>query len=59
VIDYVKLVKSSVEDAVERHRVEDEARMELNMALKSVLLEIVYKWILREEQAAGAEAGAQ
>jgi hypothetical protein len=28
---------------------EVEARMEVNMALKSVLVEITYKWILREE----------
>jgi hypothetical protein len=30
---------------------EVEARMEVNMALKSVLIEIVYKWILKEESA--------
>jgi hypothetical protein len=27
----------------------DEVTMELNMALKSVLIEIVYKYILKEE----------
>jgi hypothetical protein len=49
VVDYVKLVSSAPQDPVEKHRVLDEARMEINMALKSVLLEIVYKWVLKEE----------
>jgi hypothetical protein len=51
VLDYFKLVKNTARDPVERHRLEDEAKMELNMALKSVLLEVVYKWILKEEEA--------
>jgi hypothetical protein len=51
VIDYVKLTSNPPSDPVERHRVEDEARMEINMALKSVLLEIVYTHILKEEEA--------
>jgi hypothetical protein len=63
VLDYVKLVKSSVEDAVAKHKIIDEARLELNMALKSLLLEIVYKWILKEElrgeHAVEAEAQGQ
>jgi hypothetical protein len=49
VIDYVKLVSEAPQDPIERHRITDEATMEVNMALKSVLLEIVYKWILKEE----------
>jgi hypothetical protein len=63
VLDYVKLVKNNVKDPVEKHRILDEAKTELNMALKSTLLEIVYKWILkeelREEQTAGVEVQAQ
>jgi hypothetical protein len=51
VVDYVKLVSNAPQDPIEKHRLEDEARMEINMALKSVLLEIVYKWILKEETA--------
>jgi hypothetical protein len=57
VIDYVKLVSSAPQDPVEKHRVLDEARMEINMALKSVLLEIVYTHILKEEL--GEEATQQ
>jgi hypothetical protein len=49
VVDYVKLTSNLPSDPVERHRVEDEAKMEINMALKSVLLEIVYTHILKEE----------
>jgi hypothetical protein len=50
VVDYVKLTSNPPSDPVERHRVEDEAKMEINMALKSVLLEIVYTRILKEEE---------
>jgi hypothetical protein len=50
IIDYVKLVSSAPQDPIEKHRVLDEARMEINMALKSVLLEIVYTHILKEEE---------
>jgi len=57
VIDYVKLVSSAQQDPIERHRLEDEAKMEVNMALKSILLEIVYKWILKEEEA--SQSGSQ
>jgi len=47
--DYFKLVGSLPEDPVERHTALDEAVMEVNMALKSVLIEIVYRHILKEE----------
>jgi replicative DNA helicase len=43
--DYFKLLKSNKREREE----EVEARMEVNMALKSILIEIVYKWILKEE----------
>jgi hypothetical protein len=49
VVDYVKLISNRPGDPIEKHRLEDEAKTEINMALKSVLLEIVYKWILKEE----------
>jgi hypothetical protein len=39
--DYARMLKGNEGDV--------EARMEVNMALKSVLVEITYKWILREE----------
>jgi hypothetical protein len=39
--DYSRMLKGGGEEV--------EARMEVNMALKSVLVEITYKWILREE----------
>jgi hypothetical protein len=51
VLDYVKLVKNTAKDPIEKHRLEDEAKMEINMALKSTLLEIVYTHILKEEEA--------
>jgi hypothetical protein len=51
VVDYVKLTSNTPQDPIEKHRVLDEATMEVNMALKSVLLEIVYRWILKEEEA--------
>jgi replicative DNA helicase len=43
--DYFKLLKGNKREREE----EVEARMEVNMALKSILIEIVYKWILKEE----------
>jgi hypothetical protein len=43
--DYYKLLKGNKGERED----EVEARMEINMALKSVLIEIVYKWILKEE----------
>jgi hypothetical protein len=43
--DYYRLLKGNRKDRED----EVEARMEVNMALKSVLIEIVYKWILKEE----------
>jgi len=51
--DYFKLVGSLPEDPVERHTVLDEVTMEVNMALKSVLIEIVYRHILKEEPTPG------
>jgi hypothetical protein len=43
--DYYKLLRGNRRERED----EVEARMEINMALKSVLIEIVYKWILKEE----------
>jgi hypothetical protein len=43
--DYARMLKGNKGEGEE----EAEARMEVNMALKSVLVEITYKWILREE----------
>jgi hypothetical protein len=57
VTDYVRLASSSPQDPVSRHRFLDEATMEINMALKSVLLEIVYTHILKEEEA--SQSGSQ
>jgi hypothetical protein len=52
VVDYVRLVDFEASD-----RLLDEAVTEINMALKSVLLEIVYRWILKEE--ATSRSGSQ
>jgi hypothetical protein len=49
VTDYVRLSGSAPQDPASRHRFLDEAAMEINMALKSVLLEIVYTHVLKEE----------
>jgi hypothetical protein len=57
VTDYVRLAGSALQDPVSRHRFLDEAVMEVNMALKSVLLEIVYTHILKEEEA--SQSGSQ
>jgi hypothetical protein len=57
VTDYVRLAGSAPQDPVSRHRFMDEATMEVNMALKSVLLEIVYTHILKEEEA--SQSGSQ
>jgi hypothetical protein len=43
--DYYKLLRGNKRERED----EVEARMEVNMALKSVLIEIVFKWILKEE----------
>jgi len=61
VVDYVRLAGSAPQDPVSRHRFLDEATMELNMALKSVLLEIVYTHILKEEEAEeeASQSGSQ
>jgi hypothetical protein len=47
--DYVSVVKRLPEDPAEKHVALDEFTIELNMALKSVLIEIVYRYILKEE----------
>jgi len=57
VVDYVRLVSNPPSDPIERHRLEDEAKTEINMALKSVLLEMVYTHILKEEEA--SQSGSQ
>jgi len=57
VVDYARLVRNAPEDPAERHRQVDEAIMEVNMALKSVLLEIVYKHFFKEGQA--SQSGSQ
>jgi hypothetical protein len=43
--DYVRLLRGNRKERED----EVEARMEVNMALKSVLIEIVFRWILKEE----------
>jgi hypothetical protein len=43
--DYYKLLRGNKKERED----EVEARMEVNMALKSVLIEIVFRWILKEE----------
>ena len=47
--DYVATARREYQDQVARHADMDEVTMELNMALKSTLIEIVYKYILKEE----------
>jgi hypothetical protein len=47
--DYVAVARLEFSDPWDRHRVMDEATTELNMALKSVLIEVVYKHVLKEE----------
>jgi len=47
--DFASASKISQKDPIEKHRALDEVTMELNMALKSVLIEIVYRYILKEE----------
>ena len=48
--DYVKLVNKKTNDAIEKHRDLDEATMELNMALKTTLIEIIYRYVLKEDE---------
>jgi hypothetical protein len=57
IVDYARLVRNPPESPTEKHRVIDEATMELNMALKSVLMEIVYRHVFKEEQA--GQSGSQ
>jgi len=47
--DYVNAMSVQIDDPSRRHDVIDEATIELNMSLKSVLIEIIYKWVLKEE----------
>lgn len=47
--DYVTINKRNFKNGGMRHDQIDEATMELNMALKSVFMEIMYKHILKEE----------
>jgi hypothetical protein len=47
--DYVTINKRNFKNGSVKHDQTDEATMELNMALKSVLMEIMYKHILKEE----------
>jgi hypothetical protein len=47
--DYVTINKKTFKNGSVKHDQIDEATMELNMALKSVLMEIMYKHILKEE----------
>jgi hypothetical protein len=47
--DYVTINKRNFKNGSVKHDQIDEATMELNMALKSVLMEIMYKHILKEE----------
>lgn len=49
-IDYIKLVGGNNKNNNKNREDEVEAKMEVNMALKSVLIEIIYRWILKEEQ---------
>jgi len=54
--DYVRQASNAPADPALRHSVLDEVTMEVNMALKSVLIEITYKYILKEE-AGGVTSG--
>jgi MoxR-like ATPase len=47
--DYVSLANASAKNDEESHAALDEATMELNMALKSALVDIIFKHLLKEE----------
>ena len=49
VADFIKAVNTKASNGAEKHIMLDEATIELNMALKSVLIEIVYTYILKEK----------
>ena len=49
VADFIKAVNTKASNGAEKHAMLDEAVIELNMALKSVLIEIVYTYILKEK----------
>jgi len=42
VVDFIRVVDTKASNGAEKHIMLDEAVVELNMALKSVLIEIVY-----------------
>jgi hypothetical protein len=48
--DYVAAARTEYGDPWDRHSTMDEVTMELNMALKSVLIEVVYRHVLKEEE---------
>ncbi|MFP3265240.1 MAG: hypothetical protein RXO54_05335 [Acidilobus sp.] len=52
--DYVSLANASAKNDEESHAALDEATMELNMALKSALVDIFFKHLLTEEGAGQA-----
>jgi len=54
--DYVSIANASAGNDEESHAALDEATMELNMALKTVLIDIVFKHLLKEE---GPSEGAE
>ena len=49
IADYVAAVRTEYGDPWVRHSTMDEVTTELNMALKSVLVEVVYRHVLKEE----------
>jgi len=49
ITEYVRAVNAGGGEPVERHELVDEVTLEVNMALKSVLVEMFYKHILKEE----------
>jgi hypothetical protein len=49
ITEYVRAMSVNGGDPVDRHELVDEVTLEVNMALKSVLIEIMYKHILKEE----------
>jgi hypothetical protein len=52
--DYYKLLRGNKKERED----EVEARMEVNMALKSTIIEIMFKWILKEELPSQSESQA-
>jgi hypothetical protein len=54
VVDYFKLAEYTLSDPARDDGLLDDAATDMIIALKSALLEIIYKWILREPQASEA-----